>query len=256
MLLTLAMLVSASAGCRTSFREYVNNGFKVGPNYCTPAAPVSELWIDYRDDRLGGNSHPYWDWWRVFGDPQLEDLIQRAHQQNLTLRQAGFRIQEVRARREIAFGNLFPQSQTANGLYRRQQISTEAGITAGGGGGIPGVSRSFDVWQMGGQLAWELDFWGRFRRAIEAADAELDASVEDYDDVLVVLLGDIASTYVEIRTTEQRLRYARANVRYQEGTLDLAKIKEEGGAASRLDIAQAVTNVAQTEATIPQLETR
>ena len=105
------------------------------------------------------------------------------------------------------------------------------------------------------QMAWELDFWGRFRRAIEAADAELDASVENYDDVLVILLSDVASTYVEIRTLEERLRFARDNVKYQTGSLNLAKIRLEEGAASKLDVTQAQTNVSQTEAAIPVLET-
>jgi NodT family efflux transporter outer membrane factor (OMF) lipoprotein len=214
------------------------------------------MWIDYRDDRLASNAQPHWDWWRVFNDSYLETLIQRAHQQNLTLREAGFRIQEARARRAITVGNLFPQQQTAYGSYQRQQISKASGITAGGGAGLPGIPRSFDVWRTGGQFAWELDFWGRFRRAIEAADAELDASVENYDDVLVILLGDVASTYVEVRTLEQRIRYARSNVKYQTGSVELARIREAEGAATKLDIAQAVTNVAQTEATIPQLETQ
>lgn len=253
---TLLILTTGTIGCRTSFREYVSNGFKVGPNYCAPAAPVSEMWIDYRDDRISSHNQPFWDWWRVFNDPYLETLVQRAHQQNLTLREAGFRIQEARARRAIAAGNLFPQQQTAFGSYQRQQLSVASGVTAGGGGGIPGVERNFDIWRTGGQFAWELDFWGRFRRAIEAADAELDASVENYDDVLVILLGDVASTYVEVRTLEQRIRYARSNVKYQTGSVDLARIREAEGAATRLDIAQAVTNVAQTEATIPQLETQ
>jgi NodT family efflux transporter outer membrane factor (OMF) lipoprotein len=252
----LMLLTACTLGCRTSFREYVSNGFKVGPNYCTPAAPVSEQWIDYYDNRLAGDGQPPWDWWRVFGDPHLETLVQRAHQQNLTLREAGFRIQEARARRAITAGNLFPQQQTAYGSYQRQQLSLASGVQAGGGGGFPGVERNFDIWRTGGQFAWELDFWGRFRRAIEAADAELDASVENFDDVLVILLGDVAATYVEVRTLEQRIRYARSNVKFQTGSVELAKIREEEGAATRLDIAQAVTNVAQTEAAIPLLETQ
>ncbi|QDU29768.1 Outer membrane protein OprM precursor [Anatilimnocola aggregata] len=251
---TAALLLALTAGCRTGPMEYIHNGFKVGPNYATPGAPVSEVWIDYRNSELVTNQQAYWDWWRVFRDPQLELLVQRAHQQNLTLRQAGFRIEEARARRAVAHGNLFPQSQTAFGSYRRQQISTETGITAGGGGGLPGFERAFDVWTAGGQFSWELDFWGRFRRAVAASDAELDATVENYDDVLVVLIGDVAQTYVEIRVAQQRIRYAQANVQSQVGSLNLAKIKKEEGAASGLDVAQAVTNVSQTEATIPQLQ--
>ncbi|WP_425613506.1 efflux transporter outer membrane subunit [Anatilimnocola sp. NA78] len=250
----LAMLLALTTGCRTGPMEYFNNGFKVGPNYRTPAAPVSEMWIDYRNGELITQQQAYWDWWRVFRDPHLELLVQRAHQQNLTLRTAGFRIEEARARRAVAHGNLFPQSQTVFGSYRRQQISVASGITAGGGGGLPGVQRAFDVYQTGGQFSWELDFWGRYRRAVISADAELDSTVENYDDVLVVLLGDVAETYVEIRVAQQRIRYAQANVQSQVGSLNLAKIKKEEGAASGLDVAQAVTNVSQTEATIPVLQ--
>lgn len=253
--IVLTLAVSALSGCRTGFGEYVRNGFKVGPNYTPAAAPVSETWIDYRNGELVTQSPAYWDWWRVFRDPTLELLVQRAHQQNLTLRTAGFRIQEARARRAVAHGNLFPQSQTAFGSYRRVQVSRETGIVAGGGGGIGGP-RAFDVWQTGGQFSWELDFWGRFRRAIESSDAELDSTVENYDDVLVVLIGDVAEAYVEVRVAQQRIRYAQSNVRSQVGSLNLAKIKKEEGAASGLDVAQAVTNVAQTEATIPQLQTQ
>jgi NodT family efflux transporter outer membrane factor (OMF) lipoprotein len=116
------------------------------------------------------------------------------------------------------------------------------------------LPRSFSLWTLGTQLAWELDFWGRFRRAVEAADAELDASVENYDDVLVILLSDVASTYVEIRTLEQRLRYARDNVTAQTGSFGQAKTRLEEGVSTRLDVTQAQTNLSQTEAAIPALE--
>ncbi len=182
--------------------------------------------------------------------------MQTASRQNITWREAGFRIEETRALRAIAVGNLFPQQQTAFGQYRRQMLSLGTGITAGGGGGFPGAQRYFSVWNTGTQLAWELDFWGRFRRAVESADATLDASIENYDDVLVILIGDVADTYVEIRTVEKRLAYARANVASQQGSFDLAEKKRAGGAGSRLDVTQAITNVAQTESTIPQLETQ
>lgn len=251
--IALTLLACCLAGCRTNPIQYVRQGFKVGPNYQTPAAPVSEVWIDYRNPELITSQPSYWDWWRVFRDPHLELLTQTASQQNITLRQAGYRIQEARARRAVAVGNLFPQQQQVIGSYQRRQVTREIGVTGGGGGGIAGP-RAFDIWTAGGTAAWEIDFWGSFRRAVISADAELDASVENYDDVMVMLLGDVAQTYMEIRITQQRIRYAEANVRSQTGSLDLAKVRKEGGAASQLDVAQAITNVAQTEATIPALQ--
>ncbi|WP_254513635.1 efflux transporter outer membrane subunit [Anatilimnocola floriformis] len=233
----------------------MKNGFKVGPNYQTPGAPVESLWIDDKNKQLASYQEPYWDWWRVFQDPYLEMLIQDAHRQNLTLRQAGFRIEEARARRAVQFGNLFPQQQSLYGSYSRRQISKETGITAGGGGGLPGAKRAFDVYTAGGQFAWELDFWGRFRRAVIQADAQLDSTVEDYDDVLVILLGDVAQAYVDIRVTQQRIRFAEANVRSQTVTYDKEVIRANGGLSSPLDVAQARTNLAQTEANVPQLKT-
>ena len=250
----LMALVAVTGGCATSCKEYIQNGFKVGPNYCKPAAPVADRWIDYQDARVISQPQDQWAWWRAFNDPTLDQLVQTAARQNLTLREAGFRVMEARALRGFAGGDLFPQSQTGFGGYSRNLLSEEVGFTGGGGGGL-GVPREFSVWQFGSQFAWELDFWGRFRRAIEASDAQLDASVEDYDDVLVILIGDVGATYVEIRTLEQRLRYARSNVESQRGSLRLAEIQKEGGAATQLDVAQAVTNIAQTEAAIPQFET-
>lgn len=248
-------------GCSTGLHEYVHNGFKVGPNYGRPAAPVAENWIDYQDSRVVSEPPQHWAWWTVFNDPVLNALVEDAHRQNLTLREAGFRIAESRALLGFAVGNIFPQFQEAFGSYNRTQRSLEVGAlggAGGAGGGLGGISipRNFSVWTLGTQLAWELDFWGRFRRAVEAADAQLDASVENYDDVLVILLADVASTYVEIRTLEERLRFARDNVKYQTGSLNLAKIRLEEGAASKLDVTQAQTNVSQTEAAIPVLETQ
>src|SRR5690606_1948013 len=209
-LIALAIGASSLTGCATSFREYVHNGFKVGPNYARPAAPVSDQWIDYQNDRVVTGQEPHWAWWRVFNDPKLDALIQTAHNQNITLREAGFRIYEARALRAVAVGNLFPQTQTLFGSYTRQRSSVATGIQAGGARGL-GAPRHFSIWNGGAQLTWELDFWGRYRRAIESADATLDASVENYDDILVILIGDLANAYIQVRTIEQRIQYAEAN---------------------------------------------
>lgn len=253
-LLIVCGILCVSSGCATGFREYFANGFKVGPNYCPPSAPVSERWIDFEDSRVHMEPPIELAWWRVFRDPTLDELVQTASRQNITLREAGFRIEQSRALRAIAVGNLFPQQQTVQGAYTRRMNSFGTNITAGGAGGLPGAQRFFSVYNTGATLAWELDFWGRFRRAVESADAQLDASIENYDDVLVLLIGEVATSYVEYRSVEQRIEYARQNVISQRGSLDLAEKKREGGAGSRLDVTQAITNVAQTESQIPSLE--
>src|SRR5207247_9777959 len=115
------------------------------------------------------------------------------------------------------------------------------------------TKRFYGQWDYGFNLAWELDFWGRFRRAIEAANASLDASVEDYDGVLVTLLGDVATNYVQLRTFERRIEYARANVQLQRETLKIVEARFKAGTTTKLDVAQARSTLGQTEAQIPEL---
>lgn len=242
MLLALLVLDSVlSAGC-TGPIEFVRNGFKVGPNYGRPLAPVAENWIDAADRRVkcdDENDH-FTDWWTEFHDPTLDRLIQQSYQENLTLREAGFRILAARAQLGFTVGNIFPQLQTADGAYTRF-----------------GVADSFfDQWNFGFNLAWELDFWGRFRRAIRAADASLDASVEDYDAVLVTLLGDVASSYVRYRTTQERMRLLKNIISVQEDVLTFINQQLDLGAKSvtEVDRAQANSDLAQSRAQLDDLE--
>jgi NodT family efflux transporter outer membrane factor (OMF) lipoprotein len=114
--------------------------------------------------------------------------------------------------------------------------------------------RFYDQWDFGFNLAWELDFWGRFRRAVEAADASLDASVQNYDAVLVTLLGDVATYYVQARTFQQRIAYAQANVQLQRETLTIVEGRFKAGTTTKLDVAQARSTLEQTQAQIPELE--
>lgn len=245
----IALVALLSGGC-ASVRDYFCNGFKVGPNYCQPAAPVAPQWLDTADPRLRADCNDLNRWWTVFNDPQLTWLVHCAYQQNLTLRQAGCRILEARAQVAITRGELFPQSQTNTGSYHR----TAASLNPPGGGGV-GVGRFNSVWTYGFNLNWELDFWGRFRRAIEASEDLLDASVEDYDDVLVTLLADVASNYVQIRTSQERIALLKANVELQRGVLQLIENRLAFGyRVTELDAAQARSNLAQTEAAIPQQE--
>src|SRR5262249_46845642 len=153
---------------------------------------VASEWIDYRDPRVKSEEESLSEWWHVFNDPSLNSLVDTAYQQNLTLRVAGARILAAQAQRGIAVGNLFPQLQQTFGSYSRNKVPSTVAQ--------PFTEQWFQNWNFGLTASWELDFWGRFRRAIEAADAELDASVENYDDVLVILLADVATNYTQLRT--------------------------------------------------------
>jgi NodT family efflux transporter outer membrane factor (OMF) lipoprotein len=242
----LAFTLIQNAGC-TSCREYLQNGFKVGPNYCRPPAAVAPAWIDATDPEFRTSPTDSAAWWNVFQDPILDQLVCDTYRQNLSLRVAGLRILESQAQRAIAVGGLFPQTQQAFGSYARTGLSQN-------GPNAMASDMWFSEWQLGANLAWELDFWGRFRRAIESADANLDASVEQYDNVLVLLLSEVAQNYANVRIAEQRLYYAHKNVEIQRGSLRLAEERFRNGSTTRLDVTQGESNLAQTEATIPPLE--
>jgi NodT family efflux transporter outer membrane factor (OMF) lipoprotein len=248
MVVTLALLLAP--GCQLG--DWVHNGFKVGPNYCKPQAPVASEWIDYKNDnkevrsKVKSDEPDLSEWWGVFNDPALVSLEEMAYQQNLSLREAGARILEAQANRGIAVGNLFAQLQQATGSYTRNQISEQIAN--------PFPQPRFDNWAAGFTASWELDIWGLFRRAIESADATLDASVENYDDVLVILLADVASSYIQYRTFQERLNYVRQNVALQEKGYELADARFKAGASTERDVQQSKQILEQTRALIPQLE--
>ena len=242
----LAILIGVS-GC-TTVGEYIHNGFKVGPNYGRPSAPVSEGWIDADDVRLRKDSPDLSQWWTVFNDPVLNSLVCAAYEQNITLREAGFRVLRARAELGIQVGELFPQAQSAGGSFTQRALSKEVANRQFI------ADRWYPQWNLGVGMAWELDFWGRFRRSVEASRGDLDASIEAYDDVLVTLLGDVATQYVTLRTIEKEISLAKANVGLQKETLVLATARFKGGQATELDVDQAQSTLSQTEALIPQLE--
>jgi NodT family efflux transporter outer membrane factor (OMF) lipoprotein len=242
------VLLASLAGC-TSFREYVNNGFKVGPNYQKPPAPVASEWIDSKSQGVNTAAADLAGWWKVFNDPKLNSLVEQAYNQNLDLRTAGTRILVARAQRNIAAGNLFPQLQEAFLEYTHNAVSGNVANAR-----TTDIVRFFDNNAVGFNLAWEIDFWGRFRRAVEAADAELDASVENYDDVLVLLISDVASTYIQIRVFQQRLKYVADNVAIQTDLTKQADDRLKAGAGRKIDTAQMRSNLTDTLALKEQLE--
>ncbi len=220
----------------------------VGPDYQPPPVSTAAHWLQIGNANINADSPELNDWWKVFNDPVLESLISTAYAQNLPLRVAGIRVLEARARLAIAMGEYYPQQQQAFGSYSYSRISENSAEAS------PGRSLDFRSAEFGMGASWEMDFWGKFRRAIQAEDTNLLASMAAYDDALVTLLSDVATTYVVIRTFEEQLEIARKNVSIQRETWKIADARFRGGQTGERDVQQALTQLRATEATIPQLE--
>jgi NodT family efflux transporter outer membrane factor (OMF) lipoprotein len=216
----------------------------VGPDFETPDAPLVEDWTS-DNPVITRDSIELSEWWTVFDDPVLDDLIEQAFRQNLPLQITGLRILEARARLGIAEGNLYPQQQQIGGTASTNRISENSPNFN------PLTDNEFTNYQFGFDAAWEIDFWGRFRRGVEAADASLNANFADYDDAMISLAAEVARTYVTIRTTETQLRLANENIRLQQESLRIAQVRFDNGATSNLDVQQAKTNLASTQAGVP-----
>ena len=219
----------------------------IGPDYKEPAVPVADGWITRDSTGIAPSAQPIGPWWESFGDPVLTNLIVEAYQRNPTLQAAGVRVLEAQARRGIAIGTIFPQTQNAVGGYRRIVNSQNTALG-------PFPDRSYDQFLLGFDVAWEVDLWGGFRRGIESADAELLASLADYDDVLVSLLAEVATNYIGIRTAQEALAVARYNTDIQRKSFGIAGRRAQEGAVTDVDPAQSATLLYSTEAQIPAFE--
>lgn len=218
----------------------------VGPDYEPPQPPLAEQYREPFGTEVTAASSEYRDWWKVFGDAALDALVEQGYRGNRTLRAAGLRVLEAQASRGIAVGNLYPQQQDAFGSLTYYEASRRVANSAS--------NRRFHDWETGFDAAWELDFWGKFRRGIEAADAELLASVASYDDVLVSLIAEVAFNYTQYRTLEEQLAVARQNLAIQQRSFDIADARYRDGATSGLDSAQARSLLESTRSTIPRFE--
>ena len=226
---------------------FLVSGCMVGPDFVKPDAQMEEEWLQQHNQEIKSEPADFSEWWKVFNDPVLDNLIEIASRQNLDLQNAGLRILEARAQLGIAVGFQYPQTQQIGGEANANQLSENAPNGAG-------ADKFFYNYQFGFDAAWEFDFWGRFRRGVESANASLYTSLANYDDILVSLIAEVARTYFDIRTFEQRLVVTRENVSNQEKSLDIAAARFEFGDTSELDVSQAKALLRQTQATIPPLE--
>jgi len=186
-------------------------------------------------------------WWREFGDPILDSLVERAIEANIDVRVADLRVREARAMRDFIDGALWPQVD-ARASYTRSELS--ANSRAGAFQGAEPV----DLYDVGFDALWEVDLFGRNRSASRAAEAGLQAVEEDRHDVLLTLLGEVARGYVELRGLQRQITLTRENAASEQGTLELTRSRFEAGLATELDVARAQNLVSTTEARIPLLE--
>jgi NodT family efflux transporter outer membrane factor (OMF) lipoprotein len=229
---------------------------KVGPDYVRPETKMEAAWQEANDQRVQSSPGEYRTWWRVFNDTALDRLMEQAYQENLTLRIAGVRVLESWAQLGATTGQLYPQTQQLTGsvLRRRESAGTPIVGTAASAPRFGGLL--FWESQLGFTASWEIDFWGKFRRAIESADAGVQASIANYDSTLVTLTANVANFYIVIRTLEKRLAIANENVVTQKESLKIAQARFEGGTTSQRDVDQAKAQLASTQATVPVLLTQ
>jgi NodT family efflux transporter outer membrane factor (OMF) lipoprotein len=226
----------ALAGCTT-----------LGPDFTPPRTDWDESWTSPTLAKLapppGGADNTLW--WRQFRDPALDALIAAAMASNRDLKVAGLRVLEARAQLGIANAGLKPQL-------------IEGTASAGYGANAPDFApigkSDFAYATVGAAAAWELDFWGRFRRGVESADANYFANVANFDDFAVILRAEVARLYISYRTNEAQLKITRENAALQKRNVEISDVLFRNGAEGELDVVQARTQYLATIAAIPQLE--
>jgi NodT family efflux transporter outer membrane factor (OMF) lipoprotein len=184
-------------------------------------------------------------WWTMFNDPALTSLVDRAVKSNLDLKQAEARIRQARAARGVAAAGLWP-AVSASGSYTRSRTPVDTPK------GTKGVIS--DLYRDGLDASWEIDIFGGIRRGVEAADADIQAAVEDRRDVLVTLVAEVALNYIDLRAFQQRIAIAQENLKAQKDSAELTRKRKMAGFVGSLDVANAEALVATTASTIPQLE--
>lgn len=218
----------------------------VGPDYKSPDVITPDSWHQGLPGASSSNRAEIQRWWRNYNDAKLNRIIAVAESKNLTLAQARERIEQARAQRMVARSGLFPFVDGTGSATRNR--TTENGSSSSPFGGV-----TSDTYSLGFDTGWEIDFWGRNRRLVEAAAANEAASVEYMRDALISLYSEVAVTYLEIRTVEERININNENLKTQGDSVKLAQERLDAGLVPEQDVTQAQANQANTEANIPQL---
>jgi NodT family efflux transporter outer membrane factor (OMF) lipoprotein len=227
---------------------FLFSGCQVGPDYVNPEYSVPDQWHQKAIQGMEDGSAGLQTWWKIFNDPVLENLIQRSCSENLNLQIAYARVMESRAMLGVASGQYWP-NVNAVGNYRRSRAS-ENGLLAG----LPvNVTDEINLHSAGIDSSWEIDVFGRISRSVESAQAYMEASIENYRDVLVSLYSQVAQSYIDMSSIQTRIRYAQNNIKLQQDTLELTRKRREADLVPELDVQQAELVLASTESSIPVL---
>jgi NodT family efflux transporter outer membrane factor (OMF) lipoprotein len=242
---TIPLLAAVLAGCT------------VGPNYSRPDTPVPPAYAEPHAATAPSDAELA-SWWSGFRDPKLDELVNRAVAQNLDVEGAAARIREARAQERVAGAAASPQV-SANASVTEQRISEHA-IPAPPGGGqggnagfaLPGTE--FTTWRAGFDASWEIDLFGKTRRSIEAAQARTAAAIWNLRDLQVTAAAEVASAYLQLRTLQQRIAIAEAEVAREERALELVSARVRGGLVTGQDLEQQKSQLASAKAAIPPLK--
>ncbi|MGH8176492.1 MAG: efflux transporter outer membrane subunit [Steroidobacter sp.] len=259
--------------CSSSFAALslvVLGGCVVGPTFETPNTALPAEWSgaattpasDVKSEFVAESIDR--QWWLRFNDPVLTSLIGRAREANLDLRMAALRFAQSRVQRSVVAGGRVP-SVTASGSYQRQRQSEfgtgtrlidAIGAPTNRDAIIDVLSEPYDVYQAGFDASWEIDLWGRVRRAVEAADASVAANQEELHAVQLSIAAEVARTYFEFRGVQDLLRLAADDLAASEDALGLTSLRAEGGLVTQLDVVSHRARLADARARIPQLQQR
>lgn len=229
-------LFAAAAGCA------------VGPKYRAPERTLPPGWSELQEEAAAARSPEIAAWWTAFNDPLLNSLVERAARSNLDLRRAAARVREARARYGITAADRLP-TLDASGSYTRSRSSENGPLAFS-----PTAGEEVNLYQAGFDAAWEIDLFGGVRRAVEAAEADIAASVEDRRSIQVTLLAEVARNYIDLRRIQKQIATARANIESQQETLELTRARFNAGLNTGLDVARAEAQVATSFSQIPALE--
>lgn len=228
-------------------------GCAVGPDFQPPEQSAPGAFHASGDEQPGpskvtNDPAQLHEWWRMLADESLDSLLRRSIAANLDLKLAEARLREARALRGVVAADQFP-TVDANGNYSRSRSSENARNSFDGSDPPEGV----DFYSVGFDASWELDFFGRVRRSVEAADADLGAAEEARNDALLILLAEVARNYVELRGFQGRLAVIDSAIQTERDTLGLVEARLRAGLATELDVAQAQAQLATRQSLQPLL---